>query len=115
MGHVLALCALLAAAGCEDESSFHCRAPAMTQFSCAPLPAGSYGCVGGPVWRSNVTGAEHTEEPDVVFPVGCVVTVPECGCCYESGRGFECAGMFPEPNDAGIDGPIGPAGWLELL
>lgn len=101
--------------GCEEDNGFQCEAPETTQYSCEPIPADSYGCIGGPVWRSRYTGPEHREEPDKVFPVGCRVTIPECGCCYTSGRGFECHGEYPEPNDAGIDGPLGPARWVEPL
>lgn len=112
----LALIALVASSsGCGEDTDFHCEAPATVEYSCEPISSDQYGCIGGPTWRSNYSGPEHREDPNKVFPVHCTARLPECGCCYTSGRLFVCSGDYPEPNDAGIDGPLGPAGWGELL
>src|SRR6185503_7874271 len=116
--HRLGVIALICAAGCsgDDVHEFECHAPATIQYDCQPIPAGSYGCVGGPVWKEHYSGPEHREEPDKVFPVLCQVELPECGCCYSSGRTLVCEGNYGQPSDAGVDGaPVGPASWGEPL
>jgi hypothetical protein len=113
----LVVITLLVGASCgEATDGVHCTPPDATTYACEPIPAGTYGCVGGPTWMSHRTGEVHHDDPDLTFPVGCRAEVPECGCCYPTGRTFSCEGRFPEPNDAGVDAASeGPAGWGELL
>jgi len=72
-----------------------CKPPAQTTYSCSPLPAGSFGCAGGPRW-SAPDGSMHQDDPDKVFPVGCRAEIPDCSPYYMgSPRGFECSSSQP--------------------
>jgi hypothetical protein len=96
---------LVVVAACgTDKSTFVCHAPAQPFYDCqpiAPASADANACTGGPAWRPT-NGPDDapltTEDPDLVFPEHCMFHLNECGCCYESGRGFECyAGHWEEP------------------
>jgi hypothetical protein len=96
--------AILAAAACGSDDDFECVAPRETTYSREPIVDGTPGCAGGPVWTSvHDNHAMHADDPDQVFSVGTRATVPECACCYPSGRTFEC----------GVSN--GVYGWDELL
>ena len=97
---------LLVGCGGDDGQAFQCHAPMHTMYSCAPVPAGSVGCHGGPVWFKGAPdqhdGGALQDDPDAVFPVGCRATIPDC-LTFENGRRFYC----------GSDGTV--AGWGEEL
>ncbi len=108
----LAVISLVGGLGCSDDGgSIHCVPPPTIEYSCEPITDSTYGCMGGPVWLSHYTGPAHYEDPDKVFPVGCVATLPECPCCWPTPRSVTCLAGTSEPNDAGVDGPVGPALW----
>ncbi len=91
--------AVLLVTGCANsDGSFVCHAPAKTSYSCEPIDpatAPATACIGGPTWRS-AHGPDDAplthEDPQLVFPAGCTFSLPECGCCYASGRVIECMG-----------------------
>ena len=89
-----ALLVAMLAASCGDR----CELPERTRYTCKPLPAGSAGCVGGPVWIERDGDEKHHDDPDKTFPNGCRAEVPECSGFYEGGRRFECtSGQWIEP------------------
>lgn len=98
------LLVVLASACANDGSKLVCHAPEHTSYSCQPIDLASAddkACVGGPAWRSvhsSDDAALTYEDPDLVFPDGCVFRLNECGCCYDSGRVVVCtAGHWVEP------------------
>ena len=98
----LAVLVLLAACSTEDE--FVCHAPAEPYYDCDPIDASTAdmnACVGGPAWRpasSNENTPLTYQDPMLVFPDHCQFHLNECGCCYDTGRVFECyAGQWEEP------------------
>jgi hypothetical protein len=94
---------LVIVGGCATEQQTHCRAPDVTTYQCQPQDASSAtsdSCVGGPVWQSYAhDGAVTHEDPDLVFPDGCVVLLPECSPYYPAdARLAECMhGGWLEP------------------
>lgn len=96
---------MILGAACSGDDGTSCELPASTQYSCAPLPAGSYGCAGGPAYVSSRDGQSHQDDAGAVFPVGCAGHVPDCSGEYlGSLRTFQCVGDGTEP-----------AAWSELL
>jgi len=95
---------LLAGACAGDDHTLHivCHAPAQPYYDCQPVASPDpNACTGGPSWRS-AQGPDDapltTEDPDLAFPDGCTFHLNECGCCYETGRQFDChAGQWVEP------------------
>jgi hypothetical protein len=88
----------LLVAACGGDETFVCHAPEQPFYDCqpiAPASADTNACAGGPSWRP-ANGPDDapltTEDPDLVFPSGCVFHLNECGCCYTSGRVFDCTG-----------------------
>jgi hypothetical protein len=98
-----AVVVVFALASCD---SSECKAPEHTTYNCEPVPAGTPGCIGGPIWMSNQSsgGATHQDDPDKVFPAGCFAEIPDCSPYYaNSARTFKC--------DADVSG----GQWGELL
>jgi hypothetical protein len=104
MWYVLAVAAFVVGCADDSNSTFTCHAPDQKSYSCQaidPASATATSCMGGPVWRS-AHGPDDAplthEDPDLVFPDGCALQLPECGCCYESGRSIICnRGQWQEP------------------
>jgi hypothetical protein len=71
-----------------------CDPPAHTVYGCDPVPAGSGGCVGGPVWSPVDGGSDAPRFQDDVgttFPGQCHALIPDCSPYYKgSPRGFLC-------------------------
>jgi hypothetical protein len=103
MRYVIAVAMLVAGCGADD-STFTCHAPDQKMYTCQPIDpalATATSCMGGPAWRS-AQGPDDApltyEDPDLVFPDGCALELPECGCCFESGRSIMCnRGQWEEP------------------
>jgi hypothetical protein len=103
MRYAIAVVVLVVGCG-DDGSTFVCHAPAQKSYSCEaidPASAPATSCVGGPAWRS-YNGPDDApltyEDPNLVFPDGCTFALPECGCCYTSGRVIVCtSGQWSEP------------------
>ena len=86
MGRVSMIAWLVCSAACSNDT---CEVPDHTTYSCEPLPAGSDGCTGGPVWLDD--GTEHQDDVDKVFPADCTASVPMCSSYYRNMlRLFEC-------------------------
>ena len=88
---VTASCAL----GCgSDDVGPSCTLPNETMYSCQPVPNGSHGCVGGPVWSAvqrPIDGSLHRDDDDKTFPVGCTADIPDCSTfLIGAPRRFEC-------------------------
>ncbi len=60
-------------------------------YSCEPVPEGSPGCVGGPLWHPHEASDDFMCHADVdkVFPAGCSATIAETGH-FGSNRMFSC-------------------------
>jgi hypothetical protein len=88
MSRCLSLIAAVVLAGCADD---WCQAPDTTQYSRPPITDNGPGCDGGPVWTSVHGDHEtHHDDPTLRFSVGTTARLPECDCCYSSGRSFVC-------------------------
>lgn len=87
-------CAAVAMCACRSDDALVCDAPEQATHSCEPITDPALGCIGGPMWTPQnprtVDGGVWQEYPETIFPAGCLVIVPECGCCYTSGRSFVC-------------------------
>ena len=95
---------LVLVAACSQPASRSCTPPAHTTYTCAPLPPGSAGCLGGPKWSTDNYQSDaapiQQDDPDEVFPSGCHAFIPDCSPYYKgTAREFECGG----------------SGWAELL
>lgn len=81
----LLLAAALVLGACADNECL----PAM--YSCEPVPEGSPGCVGGPMWhpRDASEGFMCHADVDKVFPGGCKATIAESSH-FGGNRTFSC-------------------------
>lgn len=70
--------ALLLLVGCTSSDADRCPAPDVPAFSCAPLPAGSAGCVGSCHMLCGVNEPVATPMDGATFPVGCRETLTVC-------------------------------------
>lgn len=61
-----------------------CDAPEESTYLCNPLPAGSPGCVGGPL----------RDAPEQIFPGKCVAEIPSCDS-DDGVRSFSCYELMP--------------------
>ena len=89
--HVVILLALVL---CTASCSGDCELTGRTMYSsgtCEPLPPGSEGCVGGPVW--NEDGEVHQDDVDTVFPFDCIARVPDCRSGHTNPRTFWCRNL----------------------
>ncbi len=86
----VALTAGLLGAGCSDGDT--CDLPTTTHYSCEPIPAGSFGCVGGPTYLSGRDDQWHADDLETTFPVECRAGVPDCSSNFRGSlRTFECS------------------------
>lgn len=79
--------------GCGDT----CELPSSTKYNCEPLPAGSSGCIGGPIYGDD---RDQQDDKDKVFPEHCRAEIPACSSHFQGSlRSFVCM----------------PGGWAELI